>query len=211
MATVKSFKQQCPSCEAMVPVRDPGLIGRKIDCPKCKYRFVVQEPADDAEADAPKKGDKVTNKPKAGAAAAKGAAAKKGGPSKRGGEEEKSVKKKGGNTMVLGIALAVLGFVAIGFGAWAFWPSGDSKSASSNNAPPPPPPAGEDDVKPGPEPAGPGVLVNTTNLLPNDAKAVISYPMSRTLGSSLKTLAMEKAGRIAARASRTSSASPSRR
>src|SRR5437899_2180141 len=41
---VTSFKQQCPSCEAMVPIRDPNLIGRKIDCPKCKYRFVVEEP-----------------------------------------------------------------------------------------------------------------------------------------------------------------------
>src|SRR5438093_881856 len=46
MATTTSFKQQCPSCEAMVPIRDPGLIGRKIDCPKCKYRFVVEKPAD---------------------------------------------------------------------------------------------------------------------------------------------------------------------
>ena len=33
MATGTSFKQVCPSCEAMVPIRDPGLVGRKIDCP----------------------------------------------------------------------------------------------------------------------------------------------------------------------------------
>src|SRR5205809_1008718 len=52
MATTTSFKQQCPSCEAMVPIRDPGLIGRKIDCPKCKYRFVVEKPAGDPDADA---------------------------------------------------------------------------------------------------------------------------------------------------------------
>ena len=44
MATTSGFKQQCPSCEAMVPIRDPGLVGRKIDCPKCKYRFVVEKP-----------------------------------------------------------------------------------------------------------------------------------------------------------------------
>ena len=49
MAIKSSFKQQCPSCEAMVPIRDPALIGRKIDCPKCKYRFVVEEPADEVE------------------------------------------------------------------------------------------------------------------------------------------------------------------
>jgi hypothetical protein len=29
----------------MVPIRDAGLVGRKIDCPKCKYRFLVEEPA----------------------------------------------------------------------------------------------------------------------------------------------------------------------
>ena len=49
MATTTSFKQQCPSCEAMVPIRDPGLIGRKIDCPKCKYRFVVEDPGTGVE------------------------------------------------------------------------------------------------------------------------------------------------------------------
>src|SRR5206468_5820428 len=51
MATTTGFKQLCPSCEAMVPIRDPKLIGRKIDCPKCKYRFVVEEPAGQADAD----------------------------------------------------------------------------------------------------------------------------------------------------------------
>src|ERR671935_115587 len=45
MAATSGFKQQCPSCEAMVPIRDPNLIGRKIDCPQCKYRFVVEDPA----------------------------------------------------------------------------------------------------------------------------------------------------------------------
>src|SRR5262249_27446871 len=44
-----TFKQQCPSCEALVPIRDPKLIGRKIDCPKCQYRFGVEEPAGDED------------------------------------------------------------------------------------------------------------------------------------------------------------------
>ena len=55
MATTASFKQQCPSCEAMVPIRDPKLVGRKIDCPKCKYRFVVEDPGTSAEEEAPRK------------------------------------------------------------------------------------------------------------------------------------------------------------
>src|ERR1700730_2737177 len=46
MAIAAAFKQQCPSCEALVPVKDTGMVGKKIDCPKCKYRFVVEAPAE---------------------------------------------------------------------------------------------------------------------------------------------------------------------
>ncbi len=66
MASTTSFKQQCPSCEAMVPIRDPGLIGRKIDCPKCKYRFVVEKPKgkpkddDESSSDTPAPTKKAT-------------------------------------------------------------------------------------------------------------------------------------------------------
>ncbi len=42
MAVSASFKQQCPSCEALVPIKDIGMVGKKIDCPKCKYRFVIE-------------------------------------------------------------------------------------------------------------------------------------------------------------------------
>src|SRR5947209_13066142 len=70
MAASAGFKQQCPSCEAMVPIKDPSFIGRKIDCPKCKYRFVVEDPGADEE-DA---GDEAADE-----APAKGAKAKKGG------------------------------------------------------------------------------------------------------------------------------------
>src|SRR5947208_10878671 len=68
MASSTSFKQQCPSCEAMLPIRDPALIGRKIDCPKCKYRFVVEGPEqpEAEEEEAPAKGAK---KGKAGGSA----------------------------------------------------------------------------------------------------------------------------------------------
>jgi hypothetical protein len=44
MAVSASFKQTCPSCEALVPIKDGSLIGKKVDCPKCKYRFVVEDP-----------------------------------------------------------------------------------------------------------------------------------------------------------------------
>jgi hypothetical protein len=41
---VSSYKQPCPSCEAMVSIKDASLVGKKIDCPKCKYRFQVEKP-----------------------------------------------------------------------------------------------------------------------------------------------------------------------
>jgi hypothetical protein len=46
MAVSSSFKQQCPSCEALVPIKDGSFIGKKVDCPKCKYRFVVEDPVE---------------------------------------------------------------------------------------------------------------------------------------------------------------------
>src|SRR5438067_8318214 len=69
MAISGSFKQQCPSCEANVPIKDGSLIGKKVDCPKCKYRFVVEDPvAKDKKA--VQGGDKVKTNG-AGAAAKK--------------------------------------------------------------------------------------------------------------------------------------------
>src|SRR5207253_3845652 len=98
MAATASFKQQCPSCEAWVPIRDPNLIGRKIDCPKCKYRFVVEDPgpesADEEEAEAPvgkKAGAGSAKRPAGG----KGAAVKsKGGPRRRDEDDENDGKAK---------------------------------------------------------------------------------------------------------------------
>ena len=48
MATKSGFKQQCPHCEARVPIKDEAMIGEEINCPKCKKPFVVEDP-DDAE------------------------------------------------------------------------------------------------------------------------------------------------------------------
>src|SRR4051794_18829038 len=45
-----AYHEQCPSCEALIPIRDPSLIGRKVACPKCKYHFVVEGPGGPARA-----------------------------------------------------------------------------------------------------------------------------------------------------------------
>src|SRR5262245_39074451 len=114
MATQSSFKQQCPSCEAMVPIRDPKLIGRKIDCPKCKYRFVVEEPVDEAEEgeeEGAKKGKSaaITNKKPSNGKAAQAPGKRR--PDDDADEEAKPKKKQGGSGML--IAGIVLGGVAI--------------------------------------------------------------------------------------------------
>lgn len=66
-----SFKVPCPSCESEVLIKSPNLVGTKVECPKCKYRFKVEEPAGGVPKDEPKAGKSKK------AAAASDAAAKK--------------------------------------------------------------------------------------------------------------------------------------
>src|SRR5262245_24102471 len=135
MAASTSFKQQCPSCEAMVPIRDPKLIGRKIDCPKCKYRFVVEAPEEEAEETAPAKGVKNGKPAKAEKPEAAKAEADKGGPKKKDEADDKDKKKApaaaGGNSkmLIMGgglIAVAVLAVVV----CFAMWPASKPKPAA---------------------------------------------------------------------------------
>jgi len=210
MATVpKSFKQMCPSCEAMVPVRDPQLIGKKIDCPKCKYRFVVEDPAEaegPEEDEAPakkKKGDKVASRP--GAKGGKAGAVKGKTSPKRGADDDDDEdddrpspqKKKGKSNLmlILGIGLAVVALGAIAFAVVSFMGDGTKKDGGGGGGGggQQQPVAENKDQQPAPQPtvAEPN---NPTNLLPNDTQVVISYPMDRLRGSSLRTIALENAG-----------------
>ena len=50
MAVSSSFKQKCPSCEAMVTIKDPSLVGKKVECSKCKDRFIVESPIEQDKA-----------------------------------------------------------------------------------------------------------------------------------------------------------------
>jgi flagellar basal body-associated protein FliL len=196
MATKSSFKQPCPSCEAMVPIRDPKLIGRKIDCPKCKYRFVVEEPADEVdeveevEDEEPKKGKSkatgITSKKPVNGKAAKPATRR---PDDDEDEEEATPKKKksGGSPMlIVGIGLAAVAVVALAVGA-VFLFSGDkpdSPKSSGGSASMPPPNAGasgetkKTDAKEEP-PAPRPRQEDVTNLLPNDSQAVLNLPLQQ--------------------------------
>ncbi len=99
-----SFKLPCPSCENPVPIKDEKLVGTKVECPKCKYRFKVEAPARDAkDADAAGKGkDKGKDKKKAVAASS--------------GKKKKSSKKA--VAIVVGLlavgVLGVVGFAMMG-------------------------------------------------------------------------------------------------
>src|SRR5580692_8163810 len=65
MATTASFKQPCPSCDAKILIKDHGMIGRKIDCPRCKYRFLVETPAPVEEEDDAAQDNEPTPAPEA--------------------------------------------------------------------------------------------------------------------------------------------------
>ena len=58
MANVK-FELDCPKCDEAIVIRSSAQIGKKVECPKCKYRFTVPEMEDDDADEAPaKKGGK---------------------------------------------------------------------------------------------------------------------------------------------------------
>jgi hypothetical protein len=189
MAANTSFKIQCPSCEAMVPIRDPNLVGKKIDCPKCKYRFVVEEP--DGE-----EGDDRPVRPAA---------------------RSKAKKKGGNNVLILGAVLGGVGIIVLGVVAYLFL-AGDStpaKSGASSTANTPatttpvvnPTPAvtpTNDTAAAAPAPAAPtdaGVAAldpgrqepvpEISNILPADSQSVIFINMDRLRTSTLGQQAFE--------------------
>ena len=177
MATASSFKIQCPSCEAQIPIRDPGLVGKKISCPKCKFGIVVAAP--DA---APVKSGK--------AGAAKGRRPVDDDDDDNDGFKKKSKKpqKKGVSPVVwIGAGVGLLAIVGIivattmvggddssssGGGGSQVNNGGNSGSTAPNTAP---------NTGPNDDPKEPPVVVaprsvskyETTNLLPNDSASVI--------------------------------------
>src|SRR5262245_50135765 len=198
MAVQAAFKQPCPSCEMLVPIRSASLIGKKIDCPKCKYRFVIEEPgspeaaADDAPAMNEAELQALTRKPKSGKVKANGqpATAKKPRAVDDAGGEEKPREKKEGaasKKLVLGLGLGAVGLVVLAVAGFVILGGGGKKND--------PPPKGitpntgtlpvvqevpkekekKEDPKP-PEPVEKAPLTagpELTNLLPADAEHVL--------------------------------------
>ncbi len=180
MASAAGFKQQCPSCEALVPIRDPDLIGRKIDCPKCKYRFVVEDPAgaDADEAPKSKKGpDKNAKKP----VKAKG----KRRPDDEDDDDRSSSSKGGGsNKLLIGGLVGGVALIALAITAY-FLLSDDSstpKAGSSVASTPAPKPSvpDEEEKKTAVEekPAAVASADMITNLLPPDTEGVCAVRLN---------------------------------
>jgi hypothetical protein len=198
----------------MVPIRDPGLVGKKIDCPKCKYRFLVEEPAPEEEAEDQDAAAAADEGKSTAVTTKKGKSKKKlrddtVGPD----ENEEDAKSKPPNTKMLyiGIGLGVVGVVAlIGGGILVFGGGSSSKSgggagagggspAAAKGAPVPAPPAA---VAPqaiaAREPAAPAEadagVDEIENLLPNETLIVASLDSERLLNSSAKHSLMEVPG-----------------
>jgi hypothetical protein len=213
MAASASFKQQCPSCEAMVPIKDPSFIGRKIDCPKCKYRFVVEDPATDedeleeaeeeaTQAKGAKKGkdggNGVTAKKPAGGKTTPAKKKKPGLKSRRDDDDDDdeapAKKKKGGSsmTLILGIGLAAVAVLVMVVGV-IYWATsggggGTRGGGGGGGGGGMTNNGGTGDEQPAvvqqTKPAGPA-LGDITNLLPNDAEAVRSFNVDRLLNSAV--------------------------
>lgn len=149
MQTKKSYKQTCPSCGAGVLVKDVKLVGKKIDCTECKFRFVVEPPKEEKSAADPKDKGKKKKDSKDAKPAANGKPDKEKPDSAESGEEggKKGKKKKkgakltlqlGSSKQKLGLALGAVGLVVLAVAAYLIMNSG---------TPPAPPPSNGGVVK----------------------------------------------------------------
>lgn len=192
------FKQQCPTCEAMVPIKDRGLVGKKIDCPKCKARFVVEDPDAGAEDDKDKDKKKGKGDDKA-AAKGKDKAPAKGSKKKveddyeddeEGlGRPKRKAKKGEGNTkMMVGIGLAVLAVGLLGVAGFFMFGTGESKTGSNTSAgggAAPEDAVTEAPPETKPETKSAPAAADVTNLLPADTEVVVNLASQDIFRSSL--------------------------
>jgi len=173
------------------------LIGRKIDCPKCKYRFVVEDPGETAEVDEEVESPKAAKRPRRDeedeARASKNRPGKaKAGP--RGGsdddEDGETAGKSAGNStkLILWVGLgvgAVLLLCVVGYFIIYGGESSTPKRASSRPSSTPVLPA-TDVAESKPVAVSSSVsLEGATNLLPPEAEGISVLRMPELLSSAL--------------------------
>jgi len=175
MANIR-YDATCPSCEASVPIRSTAAIGKKIECPKCKYRFIAPEPPDEDD-----EGDgAVKTKKKAGT--------------------KKGEKKKSSPMVLIGVLLGVVAVGALCVGGYLLF-GGDKAATTSSSTGDPSKKGGggtgteggaieEGETQPGDgtvtptPPVGPKKAEaakgkDITNLLPGETTAVYRVNMDR--------------------------------
>jgi hypothetical protein len=186
------FKQQCPSCEAMVSIKDETLVGKKTECTKCKFRFLVEAPSKGKPAD-DKKAPPVKSK-----AAGKEAAAKAKQEIKKAESGQKGPSKAGAKNkqmLIIGGAVGGVALVAIVAAMFLFSGGDDSSKSKPSTAQRPmqrpAAPNGPSDKpeetpeeKPKEEEKAPPTVVKTESVdpdvsarLPSDSKLVASIQM----------------------------------
>lgn len=203
-----SFKQQCPSCEALVLVKDSKQIGKKVDCPRCKYRFVVEAPAEEAAAESGKADGKeeAVGKPKSSqAVTAKKPTTpggpgvkKKAGPRKPGEEDGVSAKKKkqqnsSSLVLILGIGMSFCAVALLAIGGYFIFlapkedtgrivlPTGPRTTLANR-------PSTEPAKKAGP------TFAELTNLLPNDTQGILHFNIKDLVHGAVGRAAFETPG-----------------
>jgi len=172
------------------------LIGRKIDCPKCKYRFVVEDPGETAEVDEEVESPKPSKRPRRDEEEAEQPSKKRPGKAKagpRGGSDDdedgaKAGKGAGNSTkLILGIGLgvgAVILLCVVGYFIWGGDSSPPSRASSGPSSSPPP--AASEVAESRPVTVSSSVsLEAATNLLPPDAEGLSVLRMPDLLSSAL--------------------------
>jgi len=211
------FRQQCPSCEALILIKDPKQIGKKADCPKCKYRFVIERPAEaatevevveDAPADAVQaKGPadpQTARRPAVPADDPKKEPAptvkKKTRPKARDDEDDDvgfKAKKKdssGNMVLILGIGLAVLALGLLVAGGWFIFMTSDSGAGPITRiGGPTTGPSKTTEPEDDPTAKGPK-FAELTNLLPNDTQGVYHFHARNLMRSLIGMASLETAG-----------------
>ena len=193
------FKQQCPSCEAMVSIKDETLVGKKTECTKCKFRFLVEAPSKNKPAD-DKKAPPVKSK-----AAGKEAAAKAKQEIKKAESGQKGPKKAGAKNkqmLIIGGAVGGVALVAIVAALFLFSGGEDNSKKQASKGPSgqrPVTPNGPNDKpeenpeeKPKEEEKAPPVVAKSDGVdpdvsirLPGDSKVVAIVKMESFFNSML--------------------------
>ena len=190
------FKQQCPSCEAMVSIKDETLVGKKTECTKCKFRFLVEAPSKGKPAD-DKKAPPVKSKASGKEAAAKAKQEIKKAESGQKGPSKAGAKNK--QMLIIGGAVGGVALVAI-VAAMFLFSGGEDNSKTKvakegkRNRPTPVTPNGPNDKpeetpeeKPKEEEKAPvmaksdGVDPDVSIRLPGDSKVVAVLKINKFL------------------------------